>query len=73
MSVFFVLIVFNVRREQLTRPTLPEPRPTQQQVLADGQITDDEYALAFWTFVECAEAGGTSFRNISQASNGQFR
>ena len=72
LALGFFLSFFNVRAEPLDRPDLPDPRPTQAEILADGTVTNDEYRLAFWTFVECATAAGASFATISEAPDGGY-
>lgn len=52
-------------------PDLPTPRPTQNEILADGEATDDEYEIAFWTWVECAEAAGAE-TSIDREDNGRY-
>ncbi len=55
------------------RPRLPDPRPTQAEALADGKVSDEEYELAFWTYVECAEDADVDFASITRDEDGQFR
>ena len=56
----------------LDRPDLPSPRPTQDEILADGEVSDDEYEVAFWTYVECAEAAAVQFRSMNREDNGRY-
>jgi len=70
------IFLFNIRddgSDELERPDLPDPRPTPAAILADGTVTDDEYQVAFWTFVECAEGAGASLGRISREADGRFR
>jgi hypothetical protein len=55
------------------RPRLPDPRPTRAEALADGKVSDEEYELAFWTYVECAENADVDFASITRDEDGQFR
>jgi hypothetical protein len=54
------------------RPALPEVRPTSAEILADGVVTAEEYEMAFWTFVECAEAVGAQLAGITRDDTGRF-
>lgn len=72
---FEVVFRLNYRADDvppLERPALPDPRPTQDEALADGEISDEEYELAFWTYVECAERAGAAFGTIRRDEGGQF-
>jgi hypothetical protein len=64
--------LFNVRTDQPARPELPDPRPNQSEILADGDVTDTEYEIAFWTYVECAEADGATFATITREESGRY-
>jgi len=68
----YFITFFNVRAEPLDRPDLSDSRPTQAEILADGTVTDDEYRVAFWTFVECAEEAGASFSTITETPDGGY-
>jgi|GEM_PF-4110070 len=57
----------------LVRPVLSDPRPTQDEIFADGVVTDEEYELALWTFVECAEADGASFSSVGRFADGRYQ
>lgn len=64
--------LLNIRLPTLERPELPDPPPTQEEILADGVVSDDEYEVAFWTFVQCAEAGGVEFVRIGLEPDGHY-
>lgn len=72
LALGFFIGFFNVRSEPLDRPELPDPRPTQAEILADGTVNIDEYRLAFWTFVECAKGAGASFSSITEEPDGSY-
>ena len=56
----------------VVRPELPDPRPTQDEILADGIVTDEEHDVAFWTWVECAEAGGIEVTVLGRTEDGRI-
>jgi hypothetical protein len=61
-----------VRTNPPARPTLPDPAPTQEEIIADGEVSKREYEIAFWTFLDCAEAAGVTFTDINQGPDGQY-
>jgi hypothetical protein len=67
-----LLPLFNVRTNPPARPTLPDAAPTQEEIIADGEVSQREYEIAFWTFVDCAEAAGDTFTDINQGLDGQY-
>ena len=56
----------------VARPELPDPRPTQEEILADGVVTDEEHDLALWRWVVCAEAGGVEVTVLGRAEDGRI-
>ncbi len=56
----------------LPRPQLPDEIPTQAEVLADGVVTDEEYEVAFWSWVACVEGVGGQVSGIRRDSDGRL-
>lgn len=63
-------VIFDVTRGESQGPDLAPADSFQQQALADGEVTDDEYAGAIANAVACMRTVGLDARAASGAAGG---